>query len=60
MHNGALVKVGHTYAAHKGANVDGSRAVIRLAATGRPKVVHYVSSLSVFSAPESELSYSSP
>jgi thioester reductase-like protein len=47
-HNGAMVNFVHGYAAHKPTNVDGTRAMLRLAATRRIKPVHFVSTLSVF------------
>jgi thioester reductase-like protein len=47
-HNGAMVNFVHGYAAHKPANVLGTQAVLRLAATERVKPVHFVSTLSVF------------
>ncbi|MDT4329580.1 non-ribosomal peptide synthetase [Methylomonas sp. MS20] len=47
-HNGALVNFVQPYRALKAANVSGSVEVLRLAATERPKAIHYVSTLSVF------------
>ena len=39
-----------TYAMAKPANVDATRELLRLATSHRPKVIHYVSTLGVFSA----------
>jgi myxalamid-type nonribosomal peptide synthetase MxaA len=47
-HNGALVDFIQPYRSLKAANVSGSVEVLRLAATLRPKAIHYVSTLSVF------------
>lgn len=47
-HNGALVNFVQPYQSLKAANVLGSIEVLRLAATERPKAIHYVSTLSVF------------
>ncbi|HET7015938.1 MAG TPA: amino acid adenylation domain-containing protein [Streptosporangiaceae bacterium] len=46
LHNGALVNLLFSYAAHRGANVVGTAEVLRLAMTHRPVPVHYVSTLS--------------
>ncbi|MDT4291637.1 amino acid adenylation domain-containing protein [Methylomonas sp. MO1] len=48
-HNGALVNFVQPYCSLKPANVLGSVEVLRMAATERPKAIHYVSTLSVFS-----------
>lgn len=48
-HNGALVNFIQPYRALKPANVLGTQEVLRLACTGKPKAIHYVSTLSVFS-----------
>ncbi|HUF38043.1 MAG TPA: thioester reductase domain-containing protein [Anaerolineales bacterium] len=47
-HNGALVNFIQPYEGHRPANVGGTEEVLRLAAAGRLKPVHYVSTLSVF------------
>lgn len=47
-HNGALVNFVYPYEAHKAANVLGTQEVLRLAAAGSLKAVHFVSTLSVF------------
>ncbi|MCQ8129801.1 thioester reductase domain-containing protein, partial [Methylomonas rivi] len=47
-HNGALVNFVQPYGLLKPANVLGSVEVLRIAATERPKAIHYVSTLSVF------------
>ena len=47
-HLGAMVNLVYPYGAHKSANVDGTREVLRLASRGTLKPVHFVSSLSVF------------
>lgn len=46
-HNGAAVNFFQSYADLKPANVDGTREVLRLAAQGKRKTVHYVSTTSV-------------
>ncbi|MFI3156482.1 MAG: amino acid adenylation domain-containing protein [Methylococcaceae bacterium] len=48
-HNGAQVNFIQPYRALKSANVLGTQEVLRLACTEKPKVIHYVSTLSVFS-----------
>ncbi|MCK9397696.1 MAG: thioester reductase domain-containing protein, partial [Methylobacter sp.] len=48
-HNGAQVNFIQPYKALKAANVLGTEAVLRLACYRKPKAVHYVSTLSVFS-----------
>ncbi|HEX7814032.1 amino acid adenylation domain-containing protein [Dyella sp.] len=45
-HNGAWVNSLHTYESLKAANVLGTQEILRLAAQGTPKHVHYVSTLS--------------
>ncbi|AEG01889.1 non-ribosomal peptide synthetase [Methylomonas methanica] len=47
-HNGALVNFVQPYGLLKPANVFGSVEVLRMAATERPKAIHYISTLSVF------------
>jgi thioester reductase-like protein len=44
-HNGAFVHSLHTYETLKAANVDGTRWLLQLTATGRPKHLHFISSL---------------
>lgn len=46
-HNGAWVNFLYPYETLKAANVGGTREVLRLAAAGRGKSVHYVSTISV-------------
>ena len=46
LHDGALVNLLFSYAAHRAANVAGTAEVLRLAMTHRPVPVHYVSTLS--------------
>ncbi|GEM_PF-2331130 len=48
-HNGAQVHFGLPYAALRGPNVEGTRALLRLAAAGRGKPLHFVSTKGVFS-----------
>ncbi|WP_425257559.1 thioester reductase domain-containing protein [Methylomonas defluvii] len=48
-HNGALVNFVQPYRTLKAANVKGTEEVLRLACQGRPKAIHYVSTVSVFS-----------
>ena len=50
LHNGALVNLLFSYAAHRAANVAGTAEVLRLAMTRRPVPVHYVSTLSAVQA----------
>ena len=50
LHNGALVNLLFSYAAHRAANVAGTAEVLRLALEGRPAAVHYVSTLSAVQA----------
>jgi amino acid adenylation domain-containing protein/thioester reductase-like protein len=49
VHAGAVVHFLHDYSRHRGANVRGTARLLQFAAEGRPKVVHYLSSLSIFS-----------
>lgn len=49
-HNGALVNFSYPYDALKPSNVDGTKEVLRFAATKRLKHVHHVSTLAVYSA----------
>jgi amino acid adenylation domain-containing protein/thioester reductase-like protein len=51
IHNAALVNLVLDYASHRGANVMGTAEILRLAALGAPKRLHYVSTLSVFPVP---------
>ncbi len=51
-HNGAWVNVSYPYSALKAANVLGTQEILRLAFTGRLKPVHFVSTISIFFAPE--------
>lgn len=48
-HNGALVNFIYPYSELKGPNVLGTQEVLRLACEGKPKPVHYISTLAVFS-----------
>jgi amino acid adenylation domain-containing protein len=50
VHNGALVNLLFSYAAHRAANVLGTAEVLRLAMAHRPVPVHYVSTLSAIQA----------
>jgi amino acid adenylation domain-containing protein/thioester reductase-like protein len=50
LHNGALVNLVFGYAPHRPANVAGTAEVLRLAMTGRPAPLHYVSTLSAVQA----------
>ena len=50
LHNGALVNLLFSYAAHRAANVSGTTEVLRLAMAHRPVPVHYVSTLSALQA----------
>lgn len=52
-HNGAWVNSLHTYESLKAANVVGTQEILRLASTGIPKHVHYVSTLSTIPPVES-------
>jgi thioester reductase-like protein len=51
-HNGAWVNASYPYSALKATNVLGTQEVLRLAFEGRVKPVHFVSTISVFFAPE--------
>lgn len=51
VHNGGVVNFLKPYELLRPANVDGTREVIRLAATGRPTALHMVSTLGVFLTP---------
>jgi amino acid adenylation domain-containing protein/thioester reductase-like protein len=53
VHNGALVNLLMDYSSHRQANVAGTAEIVRLAALGGPKQLHYVSTLSVFGSPGS-------
>jgi amino acid adenylation domain-containing protein/thioester reductase-like protein len=48
VHGAAQVNYVQTYAAHRAANVGGTTEVLRLAATGRLRPLHHVSSIGVF------------
>ncbi len=48
-HSGAIVNFLRPYAGMRAANVSGTREVLRLACAGRPKILHYISSIAVFS-----------
>ncbi|MBN3527355.1 non-ribosomal peptide synthetase [Paenibacillus apiarius] len=48
-HNGATVNFAQPYSSLEAANVKGSEAILRLAAAGSLKPVHYISTLYVFS-----------
>jgi amino acid adenylation domain-containing protein/thioester reductase-like protein len=50
IHLAARVDVLRPYAALRAVNLEGTRAVVRLAAAGRPKALHLASTLSVFAA----------
>ncbi len=50
LHNGALVNLLFSYAAHRAANVTGTAEVLRLAMSRRPVPLHYVSTLSALQA----------
>jgi amino acid adenylation domain-containing protein/thioester reductase-like protein len=50
LHNGALVNLLFSYAAHRAANVQGTAELLRLAMAARPVPVHYVSTLSAVQA----------
>ncbi|HEY0299755.1 MAG TPA: thioester reductase domain-containing protein, partial [Rhizomicrobium sp.] len=52
LHCGALVKWTYPYAALRGANVEGTLEVLRLATRGRLKPVHFISTVGVFSSGE--------
>jgi amino acid adenylation domain-containing protein/thioester reductase-like protein len=47
-HNGALVNFTYDYSQLKAPNVLGTHEVLKLASYSKPKIVHYVSTLSVF------------
>jgi myxalamid-type nonribosomal peptide synthetase MxaA len=47
-HNGAVVNFTAGYESLKHSNVFGTREVLRLACLGKPKAVHYVSTVSIF------------
>ncbi|MEM7116485.1 MAG: amino acid adenylation domain-containing protein [Chloroflexota bacterium] len=47
-HNGAMVNMVYSYHAHKGANVDGTAEIIRLASLKRIKPIHFISTLAIF------------
>ncbi len=49
-HNGAAVNVVYPYTALKAANVLGTHEIIRLAASGQPKSLHFISTLAVAEA----------
>ena len=47
-HLGAHVNYTQPYSVHRGANVVGTSNILRLAVTGRPKTLHYVSSIAAY------------
>jgi amino acid adenylation domain-containing protein/thioester reductase-like protein len=49
-HNGAMINGLQPYEAHRPANVGGTHEALRLAALGKIKPVHYVSTIGVFEA----------
>ncbi len=49
-HNGAFVNFLYSYDVLKGANVDGTREIIRLMETGSQKTLNFISSMNVFYA----------
>lgn len=49
VHNGALVNFALPYALAKGANVDGTVEILRLATEARIKPVHFISTVGIFS-----------
>lgn len=51
-HCGALVKWTYPYSALKAANVQGTQEILRLAAAGRVKPVHFISTVGVFASPD--------
>lgn len=51
-HNGAMVNMVYSYAAHKEANVGGTEAILTLASQTRLKPVHFVSTLAIFNRAE--------
>jgi amino acid adenylation domain-containing protein/thioester reductase-like protein len=51
LHNGALVNLLLDYSSHRPANVAGTTEILRFAALGPAKQLHYVSTLSVFGQP---------
>lgn len=51
VHNGGVVNFVAPYPALRPANVGGTLEVLRLASTGRPSAVHFVSTLGVFVTP---------
>lgn len=44
-----------TYAMAKAANVEGARELLRLATSGRPKIINYISTLGIFGATASDV-----
>ena len=53
-HNGAFVNFSYPYAELKGANVLGTKEVLKLACRGRAKPLHYISTVSIFSMRDAE------
>ncbi|HET9648215.1 MAG TPA: thioester reductase domain-containing protein, partial [Microlunatus sp.] len=51
-HNAATVKWTYPYRSLAGANVHGTREILRLATTGTPKTLHYTSTVGVFCSRE--------
>jgi thioester reductase-like protein len=54
-HNGAMVNLVYPYQSHKPTNVEGTIEILRFAAKGRIKPVHFISSLSVLLTPDAHL-----
>ncbi|MBX6766042.1 MAG: thioester reductase domain-containing protein, partial [Actinomadura rubrobrunea] len=52
VHCGGMVKWTYPYSGLAGANVDGTREVLRLATLGAPRPVHFISTVGVFSSKE--------
>lgn len=50
-HNGAWVNFSYTYEQLRRANLGGTEEILRLAATGRPKGVHHVSTYGIWGIP---------
>jgi thioester reductase-like protein len=48
IHNGAMVRFLHPYRLLRAPNVIGTREILRLATRGRPKWLHFVSSIAIF------------
>jgi amino acid adenylation domain-containing protein/thioester reductase-like protein len=50
LHSGAMVNLARSYRAHYKTNVAGTCEIIRLATTGRPKPIHFMSTLGTIAA----------